>query len=106
VFLAVGATDMRKAINGLSILVHERFGYDVFRGDLFVFCNRRSNMVKALYWDENGFCLWHKRLEESRFKWPKSADEVLEIKARELDWLLAGLDIRQAHQRLQYEMLA
>jgi transposase len=70
VFLAAGSTDMRKSINGLSILVERALDLDPFAGDLFVFCNRRRNMIKILYWDNNGFALWHKRLEKHRFRWP------------------------------------
>ena len=55
VYLALGSTDMRKAINGLSILVEQAMGLNPFSGDLFVFCNRRQNIIKILYWDENGF---------------------------------------------------
>jgi transposase len=69
VYLAIGSTDMRKAINGLSILVEQHLCKDPFSGDLFVFCNRRRNMIKIFYWDKNGFCLWQKRLEEHRFQW-------------------------------------
>jgi len=94
VYLAIGSTDMRKAINGL------------FSGDLFVFCNRRRNMIKILYWDKNGFCLWQKRLEEHRFQWPRSAEEVVMIGPRQLEWLLDGLDYTSAHQRLYYRAVA
>jgi len=59
VYLALGSTDLRKAINGLSILVEQAMGLNPFSGDLFVFCNRRQNIIKILYWDENGFCMWH-----------------------------------------------
>ena len=62
VFIALGSTDMRKSIDGLSILVSEKFNLDPFSGHLFVFSNRKQNIVKILYWDRNGFCLWHKRL--------------------------------------------
>jgi len=102
VFLAVGSTDMRKSINGLSILVEAQLELDPFSGHLFAFCNRRRNIVKILYWDRNGFCLWHKRLEKERFEWPDSYEEVMEIGQRELGWLLYGLDIEQAHQELKY----
>ena len=102
VYLALGATDMRKAINGLSVLVEQAMDLDPFSGDLFVFCNRRKNILKILYWDKNGFCLWHKRLEEHRFLWPKRPEQVLAIDRKQLDWLLAGLDIARAHQRLYY----
>jgi len=104
VFLAVGSTDMRKAINGLSILVEDRLQLDPFSGSLFVFCNRRKNMIKILYWDRNGFCLWHKRLEKHVFTWPDSREEVIRIDPRQLDWLLEGLDIGifSSHQALHY----
>jgi transposase len=105
IYLAAGSTDMRKAINGLSILVEDQMELDPFSGHLFVFCNRRRNMVKILYWDRNGFCLWHKRLEKHFFSWPDSAEQVLQIDPRQLSWFLDGLDIRQysAHEKLSYE---
>lgn len=101
VFLAAGYTDMRKSINGLSILVARHLEMDPLSGHLFVFCNRRRNMVKILYWDRNGFCLYFKRLEKQFFRWPK--DEC-EIDHRQLAWLLEGLEIHQqhAHDRLEY----
>jgi len=103
VYVAVGSTDMRKAINGLSILVEQAMGKNPFSGDLFVFCNRLRTIVKILYWDHNGFCLWHKRLEKDRFKWPQSIDEVITIDQRQLQWLLSGLDITNAHRQLYYQ---
>jgi len=79
VYVALGNTDMRKSINGLSILVQEHLEMNPLSGHLFVFCNRSRNMVKVLYWDRNGFCLWHKRLEKHYFTWPESVQEVMEI---------------------------
>jgi len=107
VYLAVGITDMRKSINGLSILVENTLEMDPFCGHLFAFCNRRQNMIKILYWDRNGFCLWHKRLEKHRFKWPTIVQDVMEVDHRELTWLLGGLDLGQirAHERLNYTTL-
>lgn len=102
VYLALGATDMRKSINGLSILVEEQFDLDLFSGSLFAFCNRKRDMVKILYWADNGFCLWVKRLERDLFRWPDCEQEILEISQAALDWLLHGLDLHQAHQRLNY----
>ena len=102
VYLALGPIDMRKAINGLSFLVEQAMGLDPFGGDLFVFCNRCQNIIKILYWDENGFCLWHKQLEEHRFKWPKSGEQVMAIDQKQLSWLLAGLNFSRAHKRLDY----
>ena len=102
VYLALGTTDMRKSINGLSLLVEDQFDLDLFTGNLFAFCNRRRDMVKILYWSGNGFCIWLKRLEEDQFRWPDSEQEVMEISPAALDWLLHGLDLRQAHRRLGY----
>ncbi len=96
VYLAVGDTDMRKSINGLSVLVEQAMRHNPFTGDMFVFCNRRRNMIKILYWDQNGFALWHKRLEKQRFHWPTSTDEVVSLETKELEWLLAGLDYTHA----------
>lgn len=107
VYLALGSTDMRKAINGLSIFVEDKLEMDPFSGHLFVFCNKRRNMIKILYWDRNGFCLWHKRLEKHRFIWPKDFDDVIEIDHRHLGWLLEGLDMGRikAHGQLNYATL-
>ncbi len=104
IFLALGITDMRKAINGLSILVQENMELDPFSGHLFVFSNRRRNIIKILYWDRNGFCLWHKRLEKQYFRWPESEEAILAISHRELRWLIDGLELyqQQAHDELEY----
>jgi transposase len=107
VFLAPGFTDMRKSINGLSVLV-DNLELDPFSGHLFVFCNRRQNILKILYWDRNGFCLWHKRLEKHHFNWPRSIADVMEIEPRSLGWLLDGLKLDQpmAHSSLKYSITA
>jgi transposase len=106
VFLAVGATDMRKSINGLCLLVQMHMELDPFAGHLFGFCNRRRNLVKLLYWDRNGFCLWQKRLERHRFIWPKSQTQVLSLDGRELNWLLEGVDLRdyRCHETLHFSL--
>ena len=90
VYLAVGVTDMRKSINTLALLVEEQMGRDPFSGSLFAFCNRKRDIVKVLYWDRNGFCLWEKRLEQERFRWPESSEEVMGLTHRELGWLMDG----------------
>ena len=105
VFLALGATDMRKAINGLSIVVSEYMQMDIFSGHLFVFCNRKRTIIKILYWDKNGLCLWQKRLEKDQFKWPETQKEVMDIGSRELSWLIAGLNIQKAHKPLKYSII-
>ena len=105
VFLALGSTDMRKSINGLSVIVSEQMHLDIFSGNLFVFCNRIQTILKILYWDKNGFCLWQKRLEKDQFKWPETSKEVMNITSKELSWLIDGLNINQAHKPLKYSMI-
>ena len=100
VFIALGATDMRKSINGLSLLVEDQFELDLFSGSYFAFCNRKRDIVKILYWAESGFCIWMKRLETDVFRWPESEHEVVEVSQAALGWLLQGLDLRHAHSRL------
>ena len=104
VYLALGSTDMRKAINGLSMLTQGILELDPFSGHLFAFCNRRRTIIKILYWDRNGFCLFQKRLERQSFRWPESREQVMEVSVRELRWLLEGLDFRnmKAHRQLSY----
>lgn len=102
VYIAIGTTDMRKSINGLCQLVADNFEVNVFSGNLFAFCNRRHDIIKILFWDHNGFCIWHKRLEKDKFSWPKSPREVIDIESHQMSWLLAGLDISTAHKQLTY----
>lgn len=108
VYIAVGVTDLRKSISSLSILVEQEFDLNPFSGSLFVFCNRRRNLLKLLYWEHNGFCLWVKRLEQDRFRWPDADCGILEIGVRELNWLLDGLSVeqRRAYNKLEYSIVA
>lgn len=104
-YIATGVTDMRKSINGLSILVADQLDLNPLSGHLFAFCNRKRDIIKILYWDRNGFCLWHKRLEKDRFQWPETEKDVVDIHGHELTWLLDGLSLKQqdAHQHLSYK---
>ena len=105
IYLRPGRTDMRKQINGLAILVKETLGRDPMSGDLFVFCGRRRNVVKILYWQRTGFCLWMKRVEEERFPWPNTSLEAQEVTREQLLWLLDGIDFTKAHRTLKYSQV-
>ena len=108
IYLHRNHVDMRKSINGLSIIVSEEMDLDLFGRYLFAFCNRRKNKVKVLYWDETGFALWYKRLEKDKFKWPmKSEQDVLSLSTQQLQWLLSGYDIMRLrpHKKLQYQRI-
>lgn len=100
VFIYLGASDMRRGINGLSVLVEHELKGDLAAGDLFVFSNRSRNIIKILYWARSGFCLWQKKLEKDSFKWPTKEEELLGVDQTALEWLLEGLDIDQAHEYL------
>lgn len=95
VYLAVGVTDLRKSIDGLSVIVQETFKLDPFSRHLFVFCNRKKDKIKVLEWDGDGFWLHYKRLEKGRFQWPDGKAQSLAISQREFRWLLDGLSLRQ-----------
>jgi transposase len=103
VYLACGRTDMRKSIAGLSVIVQESFGLDLFDHALFVFCNRSRNRLKILEWDGDGFWLHFKRLEKGRFRWPEAADEskTMILSREELEYLLGGPGLEQKLLRKQ-----
>jgi len=103
VFVRRGPTEMRKAINGLASLVEQELELDpLAEGALYLFCNRERRIMKALYWDATGFCLWQKRLEKHRFPWPQSPEAVKIITVERLRMVVAGIDFWKAHERLDY----
>ncbi|RCK38634.1 hypothetical protein TH25_25505 [Thalassospira profundimaris] len=104
VYLALGRTDMRKGMNGLSMLVQEVLGKDVFTGHLFVFRRRRGDLIKILAWDGQGFCLFAKRLERGRFVWPSANDGVAHVTSAQLSMLLEGIDWRMPQRTWRPEM--
>lgn len=94
VYLACGVTDMRKSINGLSLIVESSFRLDPFDGALFVFCNRNRDRVKILVWDGDGYWLFCKRLEKGHFRWPAPGeDKTMMLTGEELSYLLGGTRI-------------
>lgn len=93
VYIAVGATDLRKNIEGLSLLVESKLSLDPYEKALFVFCNKSMNRLKILHFDE-GFWIYYFRLENSRFKWPKNEEEAIRVDKNELKWLLKGHELR------------
>ena len=106
VFLCRDPVDFRKGINGLSVLVESELTLDPFSVQLFVFINRQRSSIKMLYWERNGFCLWQKKLEKERFKWPRHLNgEVITLDGQQINWLLDGYDLRhlQPHTALKYK---
>ena len=95
--------DMRKSINGLSMIVADNFSSSPTTGELFVFYNHLRDKLKILYWDNNGFVVWYKRLEKGRFIFPKNLTEPLAISNKQLRWLLDGLDFSKlkGHKKIE-----
>lgn len=94
VWLATGHTDMRKGFDGLALAVQETLRRDPHGGHLFVFRGRRGDLIKVLWHDGLGMCLFAKRLEKGRFIWPSPADGVVSVTPAQLGYLLEGIDWR------------
>jgi len=106
IFIRPGRTDLRKAINGLAVIVQEVMKHDPLSGSVFLFCNRERKLLKAVYWDKTGFWLCQKRLEKNKFPWPQDEEEARELTVEELKMLLTGIDFFKAHKELFYKRVA
>jgi transposase len=106
IFIKPGPTDMRKQIQSLAVYVVEEIKGDPLSGNLYVFCGKNRKLIKALYWDRNGFCLWQKRLESDRFPWPRDQGEARKITADQLMMLLDGIDFFRAHKKLFFSAVS
>lgn len=121
IFLRPGATDMRKQINGLSLIVEAGLNKNPLSGNLFLFCNRTRKIVKILYRDKKGrllalhgiagisasvhvrFCLWQKKLNQDKFPWPMNDADILELNRDQLLMLLGGIDFFRQHKKLNFK---
>lgn len=95
VIIACGYTDLRRGIDGLAGLVQEKYQLDPFEEALFLFCGRRADRIKGLYWDGDGFILLYKRLENGSFQWPRKTEEARSITTQQYRWLMEGLKVDQ-----------
>jgi transposase len=106
IFLARDATDMRRSFNGLITLTEAVLRKDPASGHLFVFINRRRDMIKILHWDGTGFCIWYKRLARGGFQMPSIESAALaasvELSTSQLSLILEGIDLNSVRQRLRY----
>lgn len=101
IYLAAGATDMRKSFEGLYGLVRDRLLCDPLSGHLFLFSNAQRNRLKLLVWDGSGLWVCAKRLEKGRFRWPEAAEGEAKVilSHEELALLLGGIDLAQTRRR-------
>ncbi|MDR4652632.1 MAG: IS66 family insertion sequence element accessory protein TnpB [Nitrosomonas sp.] len=95
IWLVAGPVDMRRGIDGLSMIVQQALGYSPCSGSAFVFCNRAGNRIKVLLWDGTGVWLCQRRLHQGRFVWPKLGDRCFELTRMQWEWLTAGVDWRR-----------
>jgi transposase len=93
IFLCCDNTDMRKSFDSLSAMVKSIIHQNPLSGHIFVFCNRRADRLKLLYWDRDGFAIWYKRLEKGTFSLPQINDDSCIIEHRQLMMMLEGVDI-------------
>jgi transposase len=103
IYIKPGRTDMRKQANGLSIIADEEMELDVRTKNIFLFCSKDRKLIKCLYWDRNGFCLWQKRLEKYKYPWPQTEEAAKQITHEQLRMLLNGIDFWKAHKTVIYE---
>lgn len=95
IYLVTGRTDMRKSFDGLMSIIRDTYQMDPYANAVYLFCGRKHNMLKALYFDKTGFVLMQKRLDQGRFQWPRDPSQARELTRQELRWLLEGLSINQ-----------
>ncbi|MEY2609038.1 MAG: transposase [Verrucomicrobiota bacterium] len=104
IYVALGATDLRKGFDGLYGIVRDQLGLEVRTGHLFLFCNARRNRLKILYWDGTGLWNCAKRLERGRFSWPvgQYQSDPVTLSHEELSLLLGGIDLRRTRRKDWY----
>jgi transposase len=93
-YIRYGYTDMRKQIDGLAALIQSQM--EMEEGVLFLFCGKKADRIKGLFWDGTGYVLVYKRLSNSRFQWPRNAEDLKRITPQEYRWLMEGLSIYQS----------
>jgi transposase len=95
VYIAVGYSDLRRGIDGFATIIQNTFHMNPQSDALFLFCGRRCDRIKALYWDGDGYILLYKRLESGKYQWPRTTEELKELTSQQFRWLMEGLSIYQ-----------
>jgi transposase len=95
IWIAAGVTDLRRGFTGLSGMVQTKLEQDPFSGHVFVFRGRRGDLIKLLWWDQDGLCLFAKKLERGRFVWPQATSGTVSLTRAQLSMLLEGIDWRR-----------
>ena len=106
VFVAAGASDLRRGYDGLAQLARDQLEQDPLTGHLFVFANRRRDRIKILHWDRDGYVIWMKRLEKGTYRWPSPTSDRVERTAAELAAVLGGIDLKATRRRPRFALAA
>jgi transposase len=104
IWIAAGVTDMRRGFQGLSAQVQTKLEQQPFSGHVFVFRGRRGDMIKLLWFDGDGLCLFAKRLERGRFIWPQAKDGIVSLTRAQLSMLMEGIDWRRPQKTWKPEI--
>jgi transposase len=96
IYIACGYSDLRRGIDGFAGRIQQEFKLDPFQiGILFLFCGRKTDRIKGLLWEGDGFLLLYKRLESGKFQWPRNEEELKAISSQQYKWLMEGISIEQ-----------
>lgn len=100
VYLVCGYTDLRKGIDGLAAIIEHEFSMNLFDDAIFLFCGKRPDRFKALYFDGEGFILLYKRYDQGKLLWPRKENEIKQLTKKQIQWFFDGLSITPK-QRVQ-----
>ena len=95
IYIAVGYSDLQHGIDGFAAIIQNTFHMNPQTRNLYIFCGRKADRIKALFWDNDGYILLYKRLEGGRYQWPRTQDELKELTPQQFRWLMEGLSIYQ-----------
>jgi transposase len=104
IWIAAGVTDLRRGFTGLSALVQTKLEKSPLSGQVFIFRGRRGDLVKLIWFDGDGLCLFAKRLERGRFVWPQATEGVVSLTRAQLSMLLEGIDWRRPERTWEPEL--
>lgn len=104
IYLCTQATDMRRSFDGLAMMVKHIIKQNPLSGHIFVFHNKRKNMLKILYWDNDGYAIWYKRLEKGKFVWPGKINDDNIISSSEFAMMLEGIDFSKIARNKRFKL--
>jgi transposase len=105
IYARLGMTSFRKGTSGLAAFVQQENPQGLFSGDVFIFCGCIQQQIRILYWDRNGFCTWHKKLERDKFPWPRKGTGFKLITHDQMSLIFRGIDFWHEHREIEYKKI-